>query len=311
MNGNGYVPDQTAAPGTVQPGTAYGNAGGGNGECDDGTYEAQPEFPVQATDACDPSAALYSTQQHGGEEIRTVFITGFPENVRERELNNMLRFLPGYQASQMNWKNGQAQGFALFTHPPAARSAIHALQSLCFDQSNILRAELARKNMYIRDDYSTKRPRLSNGEAGDQLALLGMKSSRETTPCNTLFIGNLSESVSKQELEGRFAHHKGFLQMKLVRAPRGVNCFIEFEDVSTARAVREQLQGAVLASSDKGAIRVEFSKNPLGKKRDKNGQLVDHPKSYMKYQSIEATAAKADHYLSSIPLMAGTNAHTK
>jgi hypothetical protein len=31
------------------------------------------------------------------DEARTVFITGFPEDVRERELNNMLRFLPGYE----------------------------------------------------------------------------------------------------------------------------------------------------------------------------------------------------------------------
>jgi hypothetical protein len=46
---------------------------------------------------------------HGGEEPRTVFITGFPPDVKERELNNMLRFVPGYEASQMNWKNGQAR----------------------------------------------------------------------------------------------------------------------------------------------------------------------------------------------------------
>lgn len=26
-----------------------------------------------------------------------MFISGFPEDVRERELNNMLRFLPGYE----------------------------------------------------------------------------------------------------------------------------------------------------------------------------------------------------------------------
>ena len=38
---------------------------------------------------------------------RTVFVTGFPNDVKERELNNMLRFMPGYEASQMNWKNGQ------------------------------------------------------------------------------------------------------------------------------------------------------------------------------------------------------------
>lgn len=31
------------------------------------------------------------------DEVRTVFITGFPPDVKERELNNMLRFLPGYE----------------------------------------------------------------------------------------------------------------------------------------------------------------------------------------------------------------------
>lgn len=41
------------------------------------------------------------------EELRTVFVTGFPNDVKERELNNMLRFMPGYEASQVYWKNGQ------------------------------------------------------------------------------------------------------------------------------------------------------------------------------------------------------------
>lgn len=98
------------------------------------------------------------------EDLRTVFITGFPQDVKERELNNLMRFLPGYEASQMNWKNGQvgpcrpphtthspscnlpshthairctaalrhtqAQGFALFTHGGAARSACDSLAGL-------------------------------------------------------------------------------------------------------------------------------------------------------------------------------------
>ena len=34
------------------------------------------------------------------DEVRTVFITGFPEDVKERELNNMLRFLPGYEVGE-------------------------------------------------------------------------------------------------------------------------------------------------------------------------------------------------------------------
>jgi hypothetical protein len=31
----------------------------------------------------------------------------------------------------------------------------------------------------------------------------------------------------------------------------------------------------VLTSSDRGPIRIQFSKNPFGKKRDVSGQLVD------------------------------------
>lgn len=33
----------------------------------------------------------------GAEEIQTVFISGFPSDTKERELVNLLRFLPGYE----------------------------------------------------------------------------------------------------------------------------------------------------------------------------------------------------------------------
>lgn len=33
----------------------------------------------------------------GGDEIRTIFVTGFPEDTHERELINMCRFLPDYE----------------------------------------------------------------------------------------------------------------------------------------------------------------------------------------------------------------------
>lgn len=64
-------------------------------------YGAYAAVPYGA--AAPPVVAGY-----GGEDLRTVFITGFPNDVKERELNNLLRFIPGYEASQMNWKNGQA-----------------------------------------------------------------------------------------------------------------------------------------------------------------------------------------------------------
>ena len=42
-----------------------------------------------------------------------------------------------YEASQMHWKNGLAQGFALFTHGEAARMAISSIHSLVFDDGAV------------------------------------------------------------------------------------------------------------------------------------------------------------------------------
>ncbi|KAE8678228.1 hypothetical protein F3Y22_tig00111427pilonHSYRG00063 [Hibiscus syriacus] len=60
--------------------------------------------------------------------VRTIFITGLPENVKERELQNLLRWLPGYEASQVNYKGEKPMGFALFSNARFAVAAKDALQ---------------------------------------------------------------------------------------------------------------------------------------------------------------------------------------
>lgn len=232
-----------------------------------------------------PSAAGYP------DEVRTVFITGFPQDVKERELNNLLRFLPGYEASQMNWKNGQAQGFALFTSMATARAAIDAISQLCFDEASVLRCEMAHKNMYLKEDPTAKRPRTSGDYRPPSnygappvappvrpVGYAPISNTHDNPPCNTLFIGNLGDNVSEAELRGLFAHQPGFLQLKLVRGTRSTSCFVEFADVASAMAVHQSQQvreGAILASSERGGIRIQFSKNPFGKKRDLAGNLVE------------------------------------
>ncbi|GKF68795.1 RNA-binding protein with multiple splicing 2, partial [Tanacetum coccineum] len=62
------------------------------------------------------------------EEIRTIFISGLPEDVKERELQNLMRWLPGYEASQVNFKAEVPMGFALFSAPHFAIAARDALQ---------------------------------------------------------------------------------------------------------------------------------------------------------------------------------------
>ncbi|MCO5575399.1 hypothetical protein L7F22_029200 [Adiantum nelumboides] len=95
-----------------------------------------------------------------------------------------------------------------------------------------------------------------------------IQNNKDNPPCNTLFIGNLGESTSEAELRGLFSGQPGFKQMKVLRQGRSTVCFIEFTVVNAAIAVHNNLQGAILASSDRGGMRLQYSKNPFGKRKD-------------------------------------------
>ncbi|KAK1422542.1 hypothetical protein QVD17_25738 [Tagetes erecta] len=88
----------------------------------------------------------------GGEEVRTIFISGLPEDVKERELQNLLRWLPGYEASQVNFKADVPMGFALFSAPHFAIAARDALQDMLFDSesNSVLHTEMAKKNLFVK-----------------------------------------------------------------------------------------------------------------------------------------------------------------
>ncbi|CAI7795132.1 unnamed protein product [Closterium sp. NIES-54] len=90
---------------------------------------------------------------------------------------------------------------------------------------------------------------------------------KDNPPCNTLYIGNLSPFVNETEILSVFGTQPGYVQMKLTR--QGVTntcCFVQYSDIASASAVHAALQGTSLASSDRGPIRIQFSKNPLGVK---------------------------------------------
>ncbi|GAY58567.1 hypothetical protein CUMW_187980 [Citrus unshiu] len=56
-----------------------------------------------------------------------------------------------------------------------------------------------------------------------------LQNTKDNPPCNTLFIGNLGESINEEELRGLFSAQPGFKQMKVLRQERHTVCFIEFE----------------------------------------------------------------------------------
>ncbi|XP_048549893.1 RNA-binding protein with multiple splicing-like [Triticum urartu] len=100
-----------------------------------------------------PDAAV----RPGSDEVRTIFITGLPVDVKERELHNLLRWLPGFEASQINFKGDQPMGFALFSYAHHAIAAKAALQDLVFDAEtkSALHIEMAKKNLFIKRGVGT------------------------------------------------------------------------------------------------------------------------------------------------------------
>lgn len=268
------------------------------------------------------------------DEVRTIFISGLPEDVKERELQNLLRWLPGYEASQVNFKGEHPMGFALFATPQQAIAAKDALRDLVFDaeSNSILHTEMAKKNLFVKrgivadsNAYDQSKRLRTGGDythtgysspslfhpppapvwgphgymapapppydpyAGYPVAPVPMpapapvsapssyvpvQNTKDNPPCNTLFIGNLGENINEEELKGLFSAQPGFKQMKVLRQERHTVCFIEFEDVNSATNVHHNLQGAVIPSSGSVGMRIQYSKNPFGRRKDSNHLAV-------------------------------------
>ncbi|CAA2965939.1 U1 small nuclear ribonucleo A-like [Olea europaea subsp. europaea] len=266
--------------------------------------------------------------QSPSDEVRTIFISGLPEDVKERELQNLLRWLPGYEASQVNFKGEHPMGFALFATAQHALAAKDAIQDMVFDadSKSVLHTEMAKKNLFVKrgivadsNAYDQNKRMRTGGDythAGylspspfhpppapvwgphgymapppppydpyggyavppvpmpasapvpAPSSYVPVQNNKDNPPCNTLFIGNLGENINEEELRGIFSAQPGFKQMKVLRQERHTVCFIEFEDVNSATHVHRSLQGAVIPSSGSVGMRIQYSKNPFGRRKD-------------------------------------------
>ncbi|CAI5964122.1 unnamed protein product, partial [Closterium sp. NIES-65] len=193
----------------------------------------------------------------GEDVVRTIFITGFPPDTKERELQNLLRWWPGYESCQLSYKGDQPMGFALFSTSAMAFAARDALQGLLFDvESNaVLRAEMAKKNLFRKKGAEDPAKRLRVADALTSYVVPGAASYdpygaaaaaafaaaavgsapaavmprtvapsytpskvyKDNPPCNTLYIGNLSPFVNETEILSVFGTQPGYVQMKLTR----------------------------------------------------------------------------------------------
>ncbi|XP_062845913.1 RNA-binding protein with multiple splicing 2b [Trichomycterus rosablanca] len=84
----------------------------------------------------------------GEEEVRTLFVSGLPVDIKPRELYLLFRPFKGYEGSLIKLTSKQPVGFVTFDNRSGAEAAKNALNGVRFDPENpqTLRLEFARAN---------------------------------------------------------------------------------------------------------------------------------------------------------------------
>mmetsp|Transcript_23204 Transcript_23204/g.39850 ORF Transcript_23204/g.39850 Transcript_23204/m.39850 type:complete len:363 (+) Transcript_23204:48-1136(+) len=82
--------------------------------------------------------------------------------------------------------------------------------------------------------------------------------------CSTLFVASLGPSTTETELKELFQRCYGFKRLRMNNKGPTPVAFVEFEDVACSTQALQLLQGFQLPSCDRGGMKLEFAKNPMG-----------------------------------------------
>ncbi|XP_061341711.1 protein WHI4 [Gastrolobium bilobum] len=111
-----------------------------------------------------PVFGSYGPPHSSGNEVRTLFVAGLPEDVKPREIYNLFREFPGYESSHLRSQTNSSQpfAFAVFVSQQSAIIAMHALNGMVFDleKGSTLYIDLAKSNS------RAKRTRIDDERAG-------------------------------------------------------------------------------------------------------------------------------------------------
>ncbi|PNT76551.1 hypothetical protein BRADI_1g49340v3 [Brachypodium distachyon] len=91
------------------------------------------------------------------------------------------------------------------------------------------------------------------------------KSSVDIPPCSTLFIENLGQTCTEEELEEVFSKQPGFHVLKMRRRGGMPAAFADFTDIESSTAAMNNLQGTILSSSDSDGLRIEYARSKMRK----------------------------------------------
>ncbi|KAL3346426.1 hypothetical protein AABB24_025061 [Solanum stoloniferum] len=223
-----------------------------------------------------PSAPpLYPQDSH--DDVRTLFIAGLPEDVKPREIYNLFREFAGYESSHLRSQtssNSQPFAFAVFADQHSALMAMYELNGMVFDfeKDSKLYIELAKSNS------RSKRLRPDDGRPVSEKRIKGSAAiSRDgvtvvlaADPCPTLFIANLGQSCTEQELIQLFSRFRGFLKLKMQSTYGAPVAFVDFQDTASSTEALSHLQGTILHSSSGEGMRLEYAKSRMGLRSKKS-----------------------------------------
>ncbi|KAJ7410997.1 hypothetical protein WISP_105054 [Willisornis vidua] len=104
-------------------------------------------FP-NVSSALNPCCGLNTSGCHPSGEVRTLFVSGLPVDIKPRELYLLFRPFKGYEGSLIKLTSKQPVGFVTFDSRAGAEAAKNALNGIRFDPENpqTLRLEFAKAN---------------------------------------------------------------------------------------------------------------------------------------------------------------------
>uniref|UniRef100_A0A8C6MK73 RRM domain-containing protein n=1 Tax=Moschus moschiferus TaxID=68415 RepID=A0A8C6MK73_MOSMO len=98
------------------------------------------------------------------EEVRTLFVSGLPVDIKPRELYLLFRPFKGYEGSLIKLTSRQPVGFVIFDSRAGAETAKNTLYGIRFDPENpqTLRLEFAKANTKMAKNKLMATPNPTN-----------------------------------------------------------------------------------------------------------------------------------------------------
>ncbi|XP_027770644.1 uncharacterized protein LOC107008629 isoform X3 [Solanum pennellii] len=241
-----------------------------------------------------PSAPpLYPQDSH--EDVRTLFIAGLPEDVKPREIYNLFREFAGYESSHLRSQTSSNSQGMVFDFEKDSKLYIELAKSN--SRSKRLRPDDGRSVSEKRIKGSAAISRDSGSAGFGSIHMPGMGNSAYNTigypptqslgkfdgrvgnqaaskkaadPCPTLFIANLGQSCTEQELIQVFSRFRGFLKLKMQSTYGAPVAFVDFQDTASSTEALSHLQGTILHSSSGEGMRLEYAKSRMGLRSKKS-----------------------------------------